>query len=352
MKLKLSKPIIENILSVVTNFTEKKDDSQITSHIYIEANENIIIKATDNEFGVIYIDNSSEVIQTGKTTINGKKFYEIIKALNDDIIEFEEENNIATISQNKSMYKLPTFDATSFPEFPDIKNFKKIDINSIEFIDGLKKTYLAIDNNNPKYELNGALIDVKENLNIVSTDTKRLAIYSIKNQTTDKASIIIPKKAISEIKKLFIDNFDLFINDTHLIIKSDNITFFTQLINGSFPNYERIIPTEYKHIVKINKSSFLKAIKQINIISFEVKLTFNQNKLHLESISDETFEAQTDIEIESEVTDFKFAVNSKFILDFLSVIDDEIIDMCLNEENIPFTLKSKNFQTIIMPLTI
>jgi DNA polymerase-3 subunit beta len=351
MQLKISKSIIENILNNVINFIEKKDNSQITSHILLEANDKLIIKATDREFGIEFEDNTSEIIQKGKITLNGRKFFDIIKALNDDFINIEIVDNIAIISQNHSIYKLPTFEAEQFPEFPEISSLEKIELNSFDFIEGLKKVFLVIDSNNPKYELNGALLDISNDFNIVATDTKRLALYGIKNKNPKDIQIIIPKKAISEIKKLFLDNFEIYFNEINLMIKSNNITFFTQLINGKFPDYKRIIPNEYKHIIKLNKQIFTKAVKQINVISNDIKITINNNQMFLESISDETFEAKTDIEIKSDLDNFVFAVNSKFVLDFLNVVDDEI-EICLNEENIPFTLRDKNFQTIIMPLSI
>ena len=353
MHIKFSKSIIENILSIMINFTEKRDNSQITSHILLEAKDNLTIKATDKEFGVEYIDNTTEIIEKGSATINGKKFYEIIKALNDDFINLEIKDNIAIISQNHSIYKLPIFDADNFPEFPDIKNFEKLNINSLEFIDGLKKIFSVIDTNNPKYELNGALLDIENNLlNLVATDTKRLALYSINQQNTKDIKIIIPKKAISEIKKLFINEFEVFYNETNLILKSQNITFFTQLINGKFPDYKRIIPNEYQYVINLNKQSLTKAIKQIIIISQDIKITINKNQMLFESISDETFEAKTDITIESDLENFTFAVNSKFLLDYINSVDEDIIELCLNNPNIPFTLRNKNYQTIVMPLTI
>ena len=353
MKLKFTKSIIENNLSITTNFIEKKDNSQITSHILLEADEYLTIKATDKEFGIILTDKSTQIIEKGKTTLNGKKFYEIIKALNDDFIEIEIVDNIATISQNHSIYKLPTYDANEFPIFPDINNNQKIAIEEISFIDALKKILPVIDSNNPKYELNGALFSIEEEqINLVSTDTKRLALFSLTQNNNIQKEIIVPRKAIAEIRKLFLNEFELYFDDINLIIKDKNKTFFTKLINGKFPDYKRIIPESYREIISINKSLFIKAIKQINVISTEIKLTFEKNRLEIESISDETFEAKTDIEIQSNLEYFKFAVNSKFILDFLNVIDDENFEICLNEENIPFTLKNKNFSTIIMPLTI
>jgi DNA polymerase-3 subunit beta len=353
MKLKFTKSIIEANLAIAINFVEKKDNSQIISHLLIIAKEFLSIKATDKEFGIELKDKSTEIIEKGKATINGKKFYEIIKALNDDFIYLEIKNNLAIITQNNSIYKLPVFDANEFPEFPSIEDSKEIRINSFIFIDGLKKILPVIDTNNPKYELNGALLNINDKtIDLVSTDTKRLAIISTKNNNSKTIELIIPKKAISEIRKLFISDFKLFFDGINLIIKSENIKFFTKLINGKFPNYQRIIPSSYKTIIKLNKSEFIKKIKQITVISNEIKFIINNNILEFNSISEETFEAKTQINIESNLENFIFAANSKFILDFLNVIDDEIFELCLNDANIPFTLRDKEFQTIIMPLSI
>ncbi len=353
MKLKFTKSIIENNLAIAINFIEKKDNSQITSHLLINAKEYLSIKATDKEFGIELKDKSTEILEKGKATINGKKFYEIIKALNDDFIYLEIENNIATITQNSSVYKLPVFDANEFPEFPIIEDAKEIIIDPFIFIDGLKKILPVIDTNNPKYELNGALLNINDKtIDLVSTDTKRLAIVSTQNSNSKEIELIIPKKAISEIRKLFINDFKLFFDGINLIIKSENIKFFTKLINGKFPNYQRIIPSSYKTIIKLNKSEFIKKIKQITVISNEVKFIINNNILEFNSISEETFEAKTQMNIESDLENFIFAANSRFILDFLSVIDNEIFELCLNDANIPFTLRDGDFQTIIMPLSI
>ena len=180
MHLKISKAVLENIISTVINFTDKKDESQIISHILIEAyNNKIKFKATDKEFGIEF-QNDAEIIEEGQTTINGKRFYEIIKALNNDLIIIQTENNYTKITQNHSVYKLSMFDSKEFPIFPETTNLKKITLNSLEFINGLKKIFPTIDTNNPKYELNGALLDIQQNtLNLVATDTKRLALYSI-----------------------------------------------------------------------------------------------------------------------------------------------------------------------------
>ncbi|MFA5427282.1 MAG: DNA polymerase III subunit beta, partial [Sulfurimonas sp.] len=219
MKITIQKSIIENILIHSQPFLEKKDTSQITSHVLIDAsNSKLTIKATDYEIGLqIYTDNVN-IIEDGTVTSNGKKLLDIIKILKDGNINLEVKNDMLYISQSNSNFKLPTFSYKEFPIFPTYEGKPQISINSHSLIESLKKVTPAIDTNNPKFELNGALIDIKNNnINFASTDTRRLAVVSIENQNNSELSIIIPKKAIIEIQKLFFDNIELYYDETSLI---------------------------------------------------------------------------------------------------------------------------------------
>jgi len=350
MHIKIQKPIFESIINQIVPFTEKKDNTQITSHVLIVANENLIIKATDKEIG-IKIKTEAEILKKGKITINAKKLNDIIKALQNKEIEIKKEDDKIIITQDKSIYKLATFNANEFPEFPNPDDLNKLETNNNEFIDAIKKVFPVIDNNNPKYELNGALFDINENTNFVSTDTRRLALYK-SNAKGKENKIIIPKRSISEIKRIFNEDMQIFYDDIYLILKDKNIMFFTKLINGKYPAYERIIPQDFKHELTLPKNEFLSHLKQINIISNEVKIIIKQNEIIFESLSDDIMEAKTSFNIETNIEEFTFAVNSKYLTDFLNVTNDEKFELCLNEPNIPFELKNGNFITIVMPLNI
>ena len=204
MKLTIQKSIIENILIHASPFLEKKDTSQITSHIYLNAsNSNLTIKATDYEIGFIVNTDKINIIEDGSITANGKKFLDIVKILKNGEINLELKNDILYISQAHSKFKLPTFTSDDFPQFPSYENKPRITIESHSLIESLKKITPAIDTNNPKFELNGALIDIKsDSISFVSTDTRRLAVVNINKQSTDELTIILPKKAIVEIQKL------------------------------------------------------------------------------------------------------------------------------------------------------
>ncbi len=355
MKITISKSIIENILNHAQPFLEKKDTSQITSHVAIDvSNATLTLKATDYEIGYLVTTDKINVITEGSTTANGKKLIDIIRILKEGEINLEVKNDTLYISQSHSKFKLPTFSHNDFPEFPTYENKSSVIINSHSLIDSLKKITPAIDINNPKFELNGALIDIKQdNIYFASTDTRRLAVVTIPNHGSEELSIILPRKAIIEIQKLFFDNIELYYDKTNLIIRSEQYTFFTKLINGKFPEYSRIIPKEIANNLILPKSLMIESIKQITTISSDVKITFLNSSITFESLSDDNIEAKTEINFPTGfTTPFTIAINSKYLLDFLNSINSSEFNLGLNEGNLPFVLSDENFKTVVMPIVI
>ncbi|MDF1880854.1 DNA polymerase III subunit beta [Sulfurimonas sp. MAG313] len=355
MKISIAKTILENILIHSQAFLEKKDTSQITSHIFLQTHAGkLLVQATDHEIGLKVQTDQLETLSPGSITANGKKLLDIVRILKDDFITLESIGEMLHISQGQSSFKLPTFNANEFPEFPSEDSKPKINLDSAKLISSLKKITPAIDNNNPKFELNGALIDIsKDKISIVSTDTRRLALVEIENNSSEELSIIIPKKAIIEIQKLFFNAIEIYYDNTHLIIKSDQYTFFTKLINGKFPDYTRIIPKETNYNLSLPKAMMIDAIKQITTISNDLKITFENGLITFESLSEDNIEAKTQMAYETPFTEaFVLAINSKYILDFLAQIHTNEFNVGLNESNLPFVVSSEDFKTIVMPIVI
>ena len=232
MKISISKSILENILIHSQAFLEKKDSSQINSHLLLKSDSiSLIVKATDYEIGLETKTDQVSVDDIGQATANGKKLLDIVKNLRDENVNLETKSNDLLIYQGTTNFKLPMFDAKEFPPFPFEKTLPNINIDTNILINSLKKITPSTDSNNPKFELNGACIDIKKDtINFVSTDTRRLAIINFDNNTEDELELIVPKKAIIEIQKLFLDNTNISYDETHLIITSDHFKFFTKLI--------------------------------------------------------------------------------------------------------------------------
>ena len=355
MKIATRKDIIESILINTLPFLERKDATNITSHIYLDASsDSVTIRSTDNEIGLQTQSDQFTIKEPGIFTANGKKLLDIVRTLQNDIIEFELQEQNLIIKQKNTKFKLPTFNHEEYPSFPTIKNKAEISLDSFELIKSLKKIIPAIDVNNPKFELNGALLDIHSDKTLfVGTDTRRLAVVEIKKESPEELALIIPKKAIIEIQKLFLDKISLFYDENHLIVKNDQFFLFTRLINGKFPEYSRIIPQSFKHIFTIPKKELLDAMKIVNIISHEVKLTLEHNLIRVESLNSDTQEAKTTIETAIDISQpLTLAVNSKYLFDFISQIDTENFELKVNEPTLPFLVESENFLTVIMPILL
>ncbi len=353
MKIRVSKQLIESMLINLQPFLEKKDASQITSHVHVEAmNDKVTIKASDGEIGLVINSDNMMIEDEGSFTANGKKFLDIIRILKNEEITLERVENSLNIEQENSKFKLPTFNPQNYPSFPLIENKPQINLDSINLIKGLKKISSAIDNNNPKYELNGALLDIKESeTKIVGTDTRRLAIDTLNNPSEQAFSLIIPKKAILEIQKLFIDQISIYYDDTNLIIQNESYYFFTRLINGNYPDYERIVPTHSNIEITLPKKEMLEAIKMITTISQEIKINFLSDKLVFNSLTADSVEAKTELLLPTGINEeFELNVNSRYLLDFITQVDDATFKIALNEPTLPFVLKDKEFITVIMPI--
>ncbi len=355
MNIAINKNVLEHILVNAQSFLDKKDSSQITSHVLLDAQDgNLIVKATDFEIGLSMETKNIQIALPGIATANGKKLLDIVKILKDEEVLLKTENDFLFIKQNKSKFKLPMFNADEYPDFPSLDNKSKFEINPIEFLHAIKKISPAIDSNNPKYELNGALIDIKQDkINFVATDTRRLAVATSINNAEKEIALIIPKKAISEMQKLFFDEMNIYYDENTMLVKSENFTFFTKLINGKFPDYQRIIPNEKKYELTLNRDKMIDHLKQVSTISHEMKLTFRNDAIVFESLNEENIEARTQLDFISNLSeDVVLAVNSKYILDFLTHIEKNEFKLRYNDSTLPFMLACDDFITVIMPIMI
>ena len=241
-----------------------------------------------------------------------------------------------------------------FSKFPTLEGKSKFDIDAIMFGRSLKKIFPNIDTNNPKYELNGALIDIKQNyINIVGTDTKRLSVFRFETPTQNEFSLIIPKKAISEIQKLFYDKIEIYYDENILIAQSANFEFFTKLINGKFPDYDRVIPKEIKKRLKLSRDKMIEGIKTISILSESMKIVFAPQTITFESIVEDNSEARTVIDFQTGLDEeFYVGVRNRYLMDFLTNIEEDSFELGFNDSNLAFTVSSNELKTIIMPINL
>jgi len=355
LEFKINKTSLELLINQLQNFLEKKDLSQITSCVLFEAKDDKLkTKATDYEIGISLLISNIEILEEGSVAFSGKKLFDIIKNFKNEEIIIKTIDDQVMIKQNRTTLKLPYMKSDEFPEFPNKENKKVLNIKNYDISNILKVISYSIDNNNTKYELNGMLLSVKDDkVSFISTDSKRLTVSNIDNPNSDEVhKIIIPKKTINEIIKLFSKDINIFFNKTYLIIEKNNIFFFSKLINGTYPDFERMIPQEYKYKIRLDKKELIENINIIQSVSLDIKMIFKENKILFENLNNKNIEAKTEMGIDNTSFDEEsfIAINGKFILDFIQNIEEDSILFKFTDQEKPIEIEAKETRVVIMTI--
>jgi len=371
MQFIISRDIFLNGLMKVQGIVEKKHTIPILANVLIEAkNDEITITATDLEVG-LKSRYKAKVIDEGKITVSAKKMFEIIKELPDKEINFNSKSNFwVEVKCHKSIFNLVGLSPDEFPKFPDIQlgNSSIIKSNLSEMIE---KTLFSVSSDETKFNLTGIFIKSKKvnnenKLVFVSTDGHRLSLIkrTIETQLDNKYSegFILPKKGIIEIKKLLEtmdENIVMGISDNNFSISNNKTTLIMRMVDGEFPDYNRVIPDKGNNSAIIDKNLFLHALKRISILSSEkskgVKLSLNKDSLVLTSSNPEIGDAKEEIEIAYSGDDITIGFNAKYIIEILQVIKNENIIFNLKDNISPGRINPEGDEdhiSVIMPMRL
>jgi DNA polymerase-3 subunit beta len=357
----------------------------IYNGILFEANEDnkVHLFATDLEIGIdCYIP--AQVIETGSTVIPSRIISELIKKFPEGKIEIEcTDNNITTVKENNSNYKILGFSAEEFSNFPEIKMRAKIKLNQKLFKETIQQVIFSTSRDESKTFLNGALLKIIDNkIEVVTTDSHRLSLKNIKpisiekTTTDEEIEVIIPYRALSELSKLLLDNEEVFVEvrfgEKQIMFilfpdgQKNSIRIYSRLIEGQFPDYKQIIPDSFKTEIKINTEEFrdkmerialfvredLKTVK-VEVINKENNQKEERCEMILKAESPSTGEASEKISTFKKGEDITITFNTDYILDVLKIIKKENTIIKLNDPLNPAIInpnKDKNYIYILMPV--
>jgi DNA polymerase-3 subunit beta len=321
--------------------------------------DTLTIRATDLKSGLqTRIEHGIMIEESGKALVNGVEFINMLKALKRENVVLQKMSSFLQIRQGKTILSVKTIEGQDLPKFP-----KKEDKSSIKFDgevlkDAFSKIAVAIDSNSPKYEITGGLISISnDGVKFVSTDTKRLIFVeeNVSFENIEELEMILPKTAIIEIPKLFSGNIEFFYDPDSLVIESENLYFYTRLINGKYPNWKRIVPETFnsEYLFSIKKS--IEDMKMVSMISPEIVVEMNGQNVILETYQDggAKIKGSTEFEVDFQFEKpIKLGVNGKFVLDAFSIFDGDEVHFGFNEANRPFLLTEGNTKVVVMPINL
>lgn len=343
-------------LPILNNFLLKTDKNGIT------------VSSTNLEIGISsWI--ACKVVKEGEITVPAKIFYAIISSLSSDKVSLQvKKENTLNISTENYKANLKGESAKDFPIIPKLKKENKISVNSKILCKSISQVVGFVSNSETRPEITGVFVfkekGIKE-IKIVATDSFRLGEKTIKTEDSSKDfefSIIIPSKTAMEIVRIFSEmegDINLIIEKNQICAEINKTEIVSRLIEGNYPDYKRLIPSNFNMQTSIKREEFLRTIRLVSLFSSRVNdigLVFTKDngpKLRIYATDSDIGENSSEIDIEMKGEDMEIRFNWRYLADGVSGMGSDSITLNFIDESKPCLIKStqdNTFLYIVMPI--
>lgn len=362
-KFTVTKEKILEGLQRVQNVVSTRTTLPILSNTLVQAGkEGLSLTTTDLDVG-IRCTVEADVAKPGATTLPARKLFTILKELPGTEIEVEvDDRNAASIRCGSSFYKIMGLPEEEFPRFPQAAGGKALKIEAAVLRDMLKRTAYAVSNDETRYVLNGVYMTFKgDKLTVVATDGRRLGLieHDVEVPKGGDSELILPAKTVGELQRLLGDKGEVKINvgENQIIFEFDGTTLVSKLIEGAYPNFRQVIPTEAKERVSLERETLLAALHRASILASEksqsVKLNFAKNTLTITANTPEVGEAKETLSINYKGKEITVAFNPQYLMDPLRNLDADEVFMELTDDLSPGVVKvNAPFLYVLMPMRL
>ncbi len=370
MELTVTRETLLPPLQIVASVVERKQTLAVLANVLFVVEENqLSITGTDCEIELIARIPLVEAAEPTKFTIPARKLMDICRALPDDsTIKIKLDNNKATVCSGKSRFSLATLPADNFPAVNAGANHVEYAMPQGRLKVLLERTYFCMAQQDVRYFLNGLLLDYRDStLFAVATNGHRLAMSYLNdaNKLEQPMQCIMPRKAVLECIKLLADDDDAMVNialgQNHIRLDFENITFTSKLIDGRFPDYNRVIPKSADKVIMLDRDELKQVLARVAILANEkyhgVRLQLRANLLRFSTNNPEQEEAEEEIVIEYDGNDMDVGFNVTYLLDILNSLPIGAVRLAFTGENASVLIESQavaddNCAYVVMPMRL
>jgi len=362
MKLHVNRKQLDDALGVVAQAAASRSTLPILSHLYLEAQDDgLRLLGSDLEQWV-ECRIPAIVGETGATTVSAKLLSDLIGSLSTEEVNLETgERHQLILQAGDSRYQLVGLPADQYPPIPEVESNTQLVAPAQLFREMVDSVEFAVSREEVRLTLTGIRMEYDgANLRLVATDTHRLAIRDAQlGDGGEPASAIVPLKAIHLLQKLpTSDTFTMRLGTHRAAFLGENASVVTQLIEGQYPNYQRVIPQEYTRRWVLMVDEFRNALRRAYLIAKS-----NANKVYLRTEGEKLVitaqgdagEAKEAVDLVREGDDLEIAFNAKYILDVLDVLESEGVAVELTEALRPAVFKPadrSDYLCVIMPMAL
>jgi DNA polymerase III subunit beta len=362
-KFRVTKEKILEGLQRVQNVVSTRTTLPILSNTLLQAGKDSLSLTTTDLDVAVRCSVEAEISKPGATTLPARKLFSILKEVAAPDIEIEvDDRNAASIRCGSSFYKIMGLPEEEFPQFPKPEGEKALKLEQATLRDMLKKTGYAVSMDETRYVLNGVYLSIKaDKLTVVATDGRRLALIErdLEVPKGTESELIVPTKAVGELQRLLGGSGDvtLSVGENQILFTLGDTILVSKLIEGTYPNFRQVIPTEAKERVQLERETLLAALHRASILASEksqsVKLNFNKNTLTITATTPEVGEAKETLSINYKGKEVTIAFNPQYLMDPLRNLDADEVFMEITDELSPGVVKvNEPFLYVLMPMRL
>jgi len=373
MKFTVRKSDLQDELGLSQGVVEAKATIPILSHLLLRADKDgLELLATDLEIG-LRARCVADVTAPGAATIPAKKLHDVVRALDCDVISFEGENNdwvrIEGGSFKSRVVGLPDADFPSQPEFPESAPGIRLPLTTFQSM--LARVIFAVTTENTRFSINGALLKVGDGaLTFVATDGHRLAHVTRPvdlPELPEPVSVLVPRKALAELMRLKPkdenDELELASAGNHVFFRGQGRLFYSRTLEGSFPNYEKVLPKDNDVVARVSREALNRVISRVAILTNDtakmVTLHLADGALSISTQNPSMGEAREELAAEHQGGEVKIGLNYEYLLQFLGVLGSEEVELRLKDSSTQALLGPAGegsgdltYQYVVMPMRL
>ena len=343
MKFSASRESILKPLQAVIGVVERRQTMAILSHVLLRTDKDkLSITATDLEVELV-ADTAVDSAVAGEVTVPGRKFYDICRALPEGCkVEVSLSGDRLTLKAGRSRFTLSTLQAADYPTVDEIVGEHSLDVAQTNLHWLIDKTQFSMAQQDVRYYLNGLLLESEgKHLRAVATDGHRLALAEIELAGAAKKNeqVIVPRKGVLELNRLLDDEGDLTVvlGSNHIRVDCEGVRLTSKLIDGRFPDYDRVIPEKAANVIKADRELLRHALQRIGILSNEkyrgVRLELDNGSVTISANNPDQEEATETIELEYQGEKMEIGFNVNYLLEALGAADSEEVELHITDSN-------------------
>lgn len=372
MKFTIEKSTLLKTLSHVQSIVEKRNTIPVLSNVRIEAlGDGISFKATDMDTEITEITDA-KIIEQGATTAPAHMLYDIVRKLSDSTeveLAFPDEKGQLSIASGRSKFSLSTIAVEDFPVISGDSLPTNFAMAKEELKDVIDRTQFAVSTEETRYYLNGLYVHAKTEgetkvLRIVATDGHRLACVEspLPAGAENMAGVIIPRKTIAEIRKLLDDSKSetvaVSLSENKIRFVLEDVTLTSKLIDGTYPDYERVIPTDNDKVLELGVKELASAVDRVSVVAERtraIKMITAKNHVVLTTSSPDLGSALEELEAKYDHEALEVGFNFRYLLDILNEIKGENVEISFSDGSSPSIIHDTSDSSaiyVLMPMRV